>query len=271
MFHATARSYVKVDHIAIKSWEKERSSMHQKKGWSSKFSVVWASCLVLIIFAGTTQAAFVPLTAPATLADINAGTGEVVAGDKVFSDFAVLGSATGGALVLDETAITVQGGYEDTTNDYGLRVILSGFSAGSDQSSNINLSFQVNVAQPGWLVTEVFLSTFGNVEIGTGTYSIGETVLADNNVQSPVILAQLGVARDPEFDASFDSAVLSTPDDEIFIRKDLSVTGGTDGAAHISEMYQFFSQVPEPGSLALIGTASLLIFARRRQRIESNN
>ena len=60
------------------------------------------------------------------------------------------------------------------------------------------------------------------------------------------------------------------PVTEMWIVKDVVANGGiagSGGSAHISEFYQTFSQVPEPGSLALLfaGALGLVGFAFRRR------
>jgi hypothetical protein len=50
------------------------------------------------------------------------------------------------------------------------------------------------------------------------------------------------------------------------VMKDIGVRGGVDGVATLSAVEQRFSQVPEPGTLALIGAGLLALGVLRRKR-----
>jgi hypothetical protein len=58
-----------------------------------------------------------------------------------------------------------------------------------------------------------------------------------------------------------------TPLREIWIKKDVGVTGGDNeaGFAQLSQFQQTFSQIPEPATLALVLLGGLALLRRRRR------
>lgn len=233
-----------------------------------KSSRVLLSCLLSIVFASAASAAWVPLTGdPVSLSSLQGGSLEF--GDKELSEINLFGFATGGAIDPDADSVFVQGGQNSVTGDYGLKFNFS-WSAISNQLVNTTLSFKVSIL-PGfddYLIKDVWLNITGASATGTGGVHVGETVW-DAPFFDPEgnIIASLSCSKQDGDNGAYLSdyaefAFLK----EIWIQsKDISVTGGTDGTAHLSEFYQFYSQIPEPATLVLLGTAGVWIFTRRRR------
>ena len=234
-----------------------------------KSSRVILSCLISIVLATAASAAWVPLTGdPVSVSSLEDGS--LIFGDKELSEINLFGFATGGAIGPDADSVFVQGGLNSVTGDYGLRFNFS-WSAISNQIVNTTLSFKVSI-RPGfddYLIKDVWLDITGASANGTGGVHVGETVW-DSPFFDPEgnIIASLSCSKqdDDSGDYLVDYYDDFTPLKEIWIySKDISVTGGTDGAAHISEFYQFYSQVPEPATLLLFGTAGVWILTRRKR------
>ena len=195
----------------------------------------------------------------------------LIVGDKVFCKFDLFGKGYGGAIAPNPSSVFVQGGWDDVSGDYGLRFLPS-WNAGTNQTLNANLNFTVAIlddpAWEDWYIEDVRLILSGASATGTGLVSASETVW-DGPIPTGQVLASLSVSKQ-EFDggaqltdwAEFDPVKI------IWVRKDISIVGGTgqDGSAHLSEMFQFFSQAPEPTSVALLALGAVGILRARRNR-----
>ncbi len=234
-----------------------------------KSSRVLLSCLLSIVLASAASAAWVPITgAPVSLSSLMDG-GSLIFGDKEASEFDLFGFATGGAISPDADSVFIQGGFDDATGDYGLRFNFS-WGAISNQTVNTTLSFKVSILPDydDYYIKDVRLGITGVSANGTGGVHVGETVW-DAPFFDPEgnIIASLSCSKqDGDSGAYLVDYDDFTPLKEIWIQsKDISVTGGTDGAAHLSEFYQFYSQIPEPTTLVLLGTAGVWILTRKKR------
>ncbi|MGC4003312.1 MAG: hypothetical protein QM811_09320 [Pirellulales bacterium] len=222
-----------------------------------------------LICTSKAQAAFVSLTgSPVPINSIPGGV--LVAGDKQYSAFNIDGFAFGGAIAPDPSFFLVQGGYDSITNQFGLR-FLTAMNAGLNQVTNANVSFRVDVVpQPttpvgmAYMINAVTMVLSGVSTTGNGIVNASETVFG-TSTPFPA-LANLGVSAQQGVPLSqlFDTESLPNPLSTIFIRKDIPVSGGATGGAHLSEFFQYYDQtlvpinppaVPEPGIWALAGTA----------------
>ncbi len=229
-----------------------------------KRRVVLLSCLVAVLVVSSASAGWIPVTGnPIPLSSI---IGEpFIVGDKEISEIDVFGFSAGGALAPDYDTVFVQGGQDSATGDYGLRFLLS-WNAGSNQVINANLHYKVSVlpAYEDLYIKDVKLMLLGVSATGNGVVSVGETIM-----DQPFgdVLASLSSSKQ-EYDGG--SKLISsgefTPTKEIWIySKDISVTGNTNGTAHLSEFYQFYSQIPEPATICLLGLGAIAVFGRRRK------
>jgi len=222
-------------------------------------------CLASAVFAATASAQlslWEPLTGdPVPLSSLKGGS--LIFGDKMLSDINLFGSASGGAIVPDTNSIFVQGGLNNITGDYGLRFNLS-WNAFPNQTVNATLSFKVSV-RDGYdnYIKDVGLDITGVSANGTGGVNLGESVRDLND--SPLALLFCTVYPDSPPEDAVDYEEFR-PVKAIWIHsKDISCTGGTDGSAHISEFYQYYSQVPEPATITLFGTAGFWLLTRKNK------
>lgn len=219
------------------------------------------SCLL----AGTASAGWSPLTGdPVPLSSLF-GEG-IIVGDKEISEIDIFGFSAGGALAPDYDTVFVQGGQDTASGDYGLRFLLS-WNAGPNQVVNANLHYKVSILPQyeDMYIKDVRLMLLGVSATGNGLVSVGETIM-----DKPFgdVLASLSSSK-TEMDGGSKLIAGSefAPVKEVWIySKDISITGNSEGTAHLSEFYQFYSQIPEPATVCLLGfgAATLISFRRRR-------
>jgi hypothetical protein len=205
-----------------------------------------------------------------------------VVGDKIFTNFDVFGFGSANVIVPDLSTVFIQGGQDSITHDWGLHFYI-GLIAGQNQFVDANITFQVNVApeaqRQGFRIHDVGLNLSGPSATASGILSVSETVYDGPSVQNDNLLASLSASFQASGGQLSDHQVFS-PQTAIWVRKDLLVSGGTapGGAAHLSEFFQYYSQVnifaPEPTTWAMMlsgGGALALVVAKRRrnQRLES--
>jgi len=232
-----------------------------------KNSKIILSCLISIILATSASAEWVSLTGdPVPLSSLQRES--LVFGDKELSEINLFGIGTGGAIAPSTDSVFVQGGLDDVTGNYGLRFLLS-WNAFPGQTVNATLGFKISVlpSSDANFIKDAELYLTGVSANGTGGVNIGE-VIWDAPSANGNIIASLSCSKFPTDGGVFLSDHGDfAPVREIWIRsKDISITGGTNGAAHISEFYQFYSQVPEPATLVLLGTAGIWFFTRKKQK-----
>jgi len=232
--------------------------------------------IVLITCPGMVLAAWVPLTGdPVSISSLE--NTSLIIEDKEFSEFDLFGIGAGGAIAPDPTSVFVQGGWDDQTGDYGLRFLLS-WNAGVGQTVNANLNFKVAI-RPGydeWFIRDILAILSGASATGTGVVNASEIVW-DGPIPGGNVLASISLSKQHLDNGQYLSAGAEfSPVKEIWVRKDISITGGTGiiivnneevqigGTAHLSEMFQFFSQIPEPTTFALLAMGLGLLRRRRK-------
>jgi hypothetical protein len=188
------------------------------------------------------------LSAPAQAALITTNP-TITVGDKQFSDFTcqvtILGTAVPTSCAgVDVTASTLDG-------NYGLLFQVGGFVNTIGSTVDVLLSYTATVLDPNYRISDVHLTMNGAVT-GTGFVNVTETVRA-----GALIVGQTLVQNPPPI---LDSTILLNGTfSSVRVTKDilLGVSGPGAGSAALSFVGQYLSQtrVPEPGSLALLGTA----------------
>lgn len=223
--------------------------------------------LTVICIATAASAAWTPITNLVSISSLQDGS--LTFGDKKVSHINLAGSAIGGALVPTADSVSIQGGQDSTTGDYGLRFVLVSWVAGSNQAINADIHFSVSVL-PGYdnYIKDVGMNISGASATGSGVIAVGETV---RNAPLPdgSIIASISCSQSANDNGAFLEASREfTPVKEIWIwSKDISITGGTNGSAHMSEFYQFYSQtqVPEPATITLLCAGALALLKRKNK------
>jgi hypothetical protein len=217
------------------------------------------------MLATAASAKWVPLTDRVTLSSLQNG-GSLVFGDKEISEFDMFGFSSGGALAPNPDEMLVEGGKNSITGDYGLRFFSFSWVAVSKQVVNATLSFKVSVL-PG---SDGYIKDVSLDLSGAGVSGLWGVVSATENVRNAKgdVIASLGCSsQDGDGGAYLVDRAEFTPVREIWIlSKDISVIyyGTRPGAAHLSEFYQYYSQVPEPATICLFGLGVLGLLRRRK-------
>jgi hypothetical protein len=192
-------------------------------------------------------------------------------GDKVFSNFTYTSSAFGGALAVPAAGITV-----DTIGPHGSGASLIGADIGLQFNAGWNaLAGQTSDSDIGFTVTvlggALKIEDFGLAQV-SGVLPNGSASVVENGCgPAPCTPSELAVMT---FDSGGSntqrvSDTMFTPRGSVEVSKDISVTGGTSGAAHLSLVTDTFSQIPEPMTMGFIGGGlALLGVARLRRRMK---
>jgi hypothetical protein len=230
-----------------------------------KNSKIILSCLISVMLVTSASAAWVPLpgTHPVLVSSLPDRT--LIFGDKMLSEIDVVGTSRGGALAPDADSIYVQGGYDDVTGNYGLW-FLPLWGAFSGQTVDATLNFKISIL-PGYdnyFITDVEMYITGASATGDGGVGIGEIVRTAPPPEGSEI-AFLTCSVHESKVKLYDYGEFA-PRKEIWIwSKDIFISGGEDGEAHLSGFLQLYSQVPEPATIVLLGTAGLWAFTRKKR------
>jgi hypothetical protein len=224
-------------------------------------------CLISVLLATAALATWVPLTSEVSLSSLQGKS--LVFGDKELSDIGLFSFSTGGAIAPTADSIFVQG-VQDSSANYGLRFLLSG-NVGSGQSANATLNFKISIldkpAYKKYFINDVGLYLTGISATGNGVVSVGETVW-DSFPSSGNALASLSCSKEyGDKGANLVDHTKFNPLKQIYIQsKDISISGGTNGTAHISELFQYYSQtqIPEPATICLLSLGALGLLRKRR-------
>jgi len=171
-----------------------------------------------------------------------------------FSNFAYSPAETGGAAVPDASGVAVTP--QTTGGEVGFQ-FNAAWLVGPNQNEDSAITYTATCTSGTDCITDLYLQMVGGA-LAPGAASVTET--ASNG-------ASLFTFSQGPINILSDTAMFS-PVDSLNVQKDIAVSGGTDGAAHMSIVYNLFSttsSVPEPALAAFCaGMLFLIPVARRR-------
>jgi len=215
------------------------------------------------------RADIIILTPSFTLQQVMDMPGGLVVFDKTFSNFTYRSTSQGGALAPTAEGISVIGikvTFSDRT-EYGL-VFQGSWSADGNKSADSFITFKVEANAP-FLISDNTLWMVGSGRNG-GMASVTELATRTNPPESDGdVLANKFVFSNDSNQHLVDHMTYPDAYKIVYVSKDIQVNGGTSqtGSAAISVVYQTFSQVPEPATMALLALGGgVILFRRRRGR-----
>lgn len=225
--------------------------------------VLFSACVTVI---SLFTAAAAPCPSGDTLAQLEA-IGSCQVGDKIFSDFTYTDSATGGAIAVTNTGITVDTvgpGEAVSGANYGLEFNGS-WTADNGQTSDGDIGFEVTVVNgAGMEITDAGLAQTSGI-FGTGVASVSELGCSSAGC-TPGTWAVLTLEDGTTIQGASDTML--SPTGTVTVSKDINVIAPAGAFASISLVTDTFSQtaVPEPRALSLLLALGLVAgFAFRKK------
>jgi len=186
--------------------------------------------------------------------------------DKTFQNFSY---STGGTNQMPATSITVNP--INTPFNPGL-LFNAPWGVGAGQTQDSLIGFTVTVNPGGNLINDLSLYMFGAGVLGTGQVSVAETYCAGDtfaNLCAHGTEGTLLAILNANTSILHASVTFANPVGIVDVRKDIELLGGADGsAALVSGVSNQFSEVPEPGSLMLLGSGVVGVAGMLRRRIK---
>ena len=194
----------------------------------------------------------------------------ITSGDKVFSDFWVSGNAVSdtGAYLPPLEGILIYPGYDDLTGDIGL-FFHTPWGVAPNQVLDFVFKFSVSIAPDPeydeWFIKDVRMDLALAGADEAGLVNVVERVTAEeDNPATELGRATYWTAEGAPPDATYGGFEWDPPLKQIWVYKDILLSGGANGTAQLSGFYQYFSQIPEPSALVVLGLGAAVLAVRRR-------
>ena len=213
-------------------------------------SIICAAVALAVACTPSTQAQLI-LGSSVSLATLTNSGGDLLVGDKDFTDFTISGNFQ--ASQVNVTPIQEDG-------NYGIR--FSGAIVSGATAMDLVLGYQVSVTNSPNLIADANLLFNGVVVGGAGLAEVVEQVYTNNNM----FYGQMDVFATATTNQLSASLAIVPPQPFLNINKDVLVTASLPAFSSISTIDQTFTQVPEPSTVALAaaGLTGLLLLRRRR-------
>jgi hypothetical protein len=186
--------------------------------------------------------------------------------DKTFANFSLVSNATGTALAIPATGITVVPVISG--NEEGFQFDAA-WTAGSNSTSDSTIGFSVANSSGAATIEDASLVQSSGGFTGTGSATVSEGLSLTQPPCSKPFTNLFTV--DTSGTTVLGDQTMFTPTGLVTACKDLTVAGGTSGTASLSVIEDTFSQVvPEPSTLILfgIGLVGFCFWMRRKPEID---
>jgi PEP-CTERM motif len=237
-------------------------------GIQKMFTTMAVSAVVVVLLFSTPTVARAQTTTNMTaggqisLATVINNNLDVQVGDKLFGNFSFSYNDTSGGTQVPVTESNVTLSTISNVIGFGLQFSQPLLAIGPIVK-DIVFQYSAQVVQPSSsLISDIHLTITGSDGNG-GLGTVGETASVGGFGATTVgtLQASLPVASNDVAAANI------TPVTKVWITKDVIVTGGSNpsGFASISVIDQSFSQIPEPGTVLLVGLGLLGVVAVKRK------
>ena len=196
--------------------------------------------------AGTALAETIDLNSALLLSELISSEGSISSGDKEFSNFGY--AATGDMPSSDRVNVIP---LVDDDGNYGIRFQGGFVDLPGKGASDALISYDVTATAPGQTISGAHLA--GNIVENDGSGSVTETFL-------PIFDLTDEVLRIPTDDNRLNDWIMFNETvSELRVQKNILLIATGEGQVDMSFVDQSFSQVPEPGGIALLMLGLLAI------------
>jgi PEP-CTERM motif-containing protein len=222
-------------------------------------SIICAAVTLAVAYSPGAHAQATPTGPGVSLASLTNSGAFIVSGDKDFTGFSAINSLTIADNLITVTPIIAAG-------NFGIEI--SGPMSAGAGGADLVLTYEVSVTNSPNLISAANLAFNGVTVAGTGTTEVVENVYTNNSLTPygtmTVYYINAGSSTSSQM---FASLPITPPQPLLFINKDVQLTAVFPAYSSISEIYQTYTQVPEPSTFALAAAGlSGLFLLRRRKR-----
>ncbi len=224
--------------------------MKHKRRTKKSVPLLIAFLISTTIFS-TAYSAWAPLTGD-LIPISSVPAGGLVVGNKVYTDFAVTGFSYGGPLTPSSSTILIQGGQDEATGDYGIRLRLV-CNTGSSQFINTGINFKVSIlaGYDRYFIEEAALWLSTASAAGTGLVQATENMYDADFMGNSLTVLSTSVQENDYGAFLMDSSNFMLHGNliqkkELWVRTGITIQGGTNGSAGLHEVFLLYSQVSKP-------------------------
>jgi len=193
----------------------------------------------------------------------------IIIGDKLFDSFLVrttqsFGASAPNASEITITPIQILKPGAPLGGDFGF-IVNGAWSAPAGTRADSTIWFHAKIlddyAAQGYAFEDstLWLPLGAVIETDSGQASVLESILPSAPSSEPDPIAIMSAYYRDQTHTHLRDTASFDPITDIWVAKDVMAYGGTgeNGAAHLSEFWETFSQTPEPSTLVLLGVGGL--------------